>query len=350
MGHQSSKQNVNVFHQAVRNGNLDKVKELLQQDMPLEDQDDVFGTPLHEAVCFGRHEIAELLLQHKVDVNSAQKNTMDTGLCITCKKGWLPMVELLLQAQAKVNLAGQNARTPLHYALENGNEEVAIYLLEHGANANITDAQGDTSLHVACRKQCIKATQAITSQAGINMDVHNKSHMTPLMYGCQLDDLRLVEMLLRSKAKVRYSPYLPTPLHVVHSVACARLILDAGADVNTRDDTNCTALHNACGIINNYDVVQLFIEHSADVNARDKNLSTPLHKACQGGALRNVQILLRNGADVHAIDYQGCSPLHVASKMGYAAVSKVLIEYGANPHLMNGEGFTPTQLALCAED
>jgi len=350
MGHQSSKQSVTVFHQAVRNGNVEKVKELLEQNIPLEDQDDVFGTPLHEAICFGRYEIAELLIQRKADVNSAQKNTSDTPLCVSSKKGLMPFVELLVEAHAKVNQVGAQARSPLHWAVECGHEEVACYLLEHGASVNAVDAGGAVPLHAACKKQSHKTTQALLSKPNICIDIPDKFHMTPLMYACQAKDQRLVDILLQSKAKVRYNANQSTPLHVVQSVECARAIIAAGGDVNARDETLSIPLHHTCGVINNYELVQLFIEHKADVNARDKTLSTPLHKACHGGALKNVQLLLRSGADVREVDEMGCSPLHVASKLGYSAISKILMEHGANPNLPNGEGFTPSQLALCAED
>lgn len=43
MGQKQSKQRLIVFHNAVRNGNTEKVKEMLTEGISLEDQDDVFG-------------------------------------------------------------------------------------------------------------------------------------------------------------------------------------------------------------------------------------------------------------------------------------------------------------------
>jgi ankyrin repeat protein len=207
--------------------------------------------------------------------------------------------------------------------------------------------------------------------------MHDKFHMTPLMYACQAKDIRLVELLLQSKAKVRYGNNTSAPLHVVQSVECARAIIAAGissllifstmkitrsccctclldlyigGDTNARDETFSTPLHHACGVINNYELVQLLIENKSDVNSRDKFLSSPLHKACLGGALKNVELLLRNGADANTVDDFGCSPLHIASKMGYTSISRMLVDHGANPNLINSDGFTPSQLAMCAED
>jgi len=351
MGQQSSKQVVVLFHQAVRNGNIEKVKELLDQNaIPLEDQDDVFGTPLHEAICFGRYEVAELLIKHKADLNSVFKNGSDTALCISSKKGLLPFVQLLLESNAKVNQTGSFQKTPLHYAVEESHEEIACYLIEHNANPNALDANWMSPLHLACKKLCYKTVELLLTRSTVTMDTHDKYHMTPLMYACQAKDQRLVEILLCKNAKVRYNANLSTPLHVVQSAVCAKSILAAGGDPNARDEVYSTPLHHACGIINNYELVEMFIQHNSDVNARDKTLSTPLHKAAYGGALKNVELLLRYGADVNTLDDTGSSPLHIASKLGYNAISRLLIDHNANQQLKNGSGFTAAQLAMCADD
>lgn len=43
MGQKQSRQRLTVFHNAVRNGNVERVKEMLTEGISLEDQDDVFG-------------------------------------------------------------------------------------------------------------------------------------------------------------------------------------------------------------------------------------------------------------------------------------------------------------------
>lgn len=165
MGQQSSKQAISLFHQAVRNGNVEKVNELLAEGIPLEDQDDVFGMkdaaallliyitgpPLHEAISFGRFDIAQLLIQHKADVNSTPKNSGDTALCVASKKGLLNFVEALVTGNAKVNQPGDGNKTPLHLALENKHQEVARFLIEHNASTTAVDSSGQSPLHVACR-------------------------------------------------------------------------------------------------------------------------------------------------------------------------------------------------------
>ncbi len=48
------------------------------------------------------------------------------------------------------NLQDSNGFTPLHIAASNGNEQVILALLSHGADQAIRDPSGRISLHICC--------------------------------------------------------------------------------------------------------------------------------------------------------------------------------------------------------
>lgn len=102
-------------------------------------------------MCFDRLEVAELLLQHKVDVNATQRHHGDTPLCVACRKGFLAHAELLVRNGARVNQQGKGGQTPLHCALEGRHEDVARLLVGASASVNVSDIMGMSSLHVACK-------------------------------------------------------------------------------------------------------------------------------------------------------------------------------------------------------
>lgn len=400
MGQKVTKQKLSVFHNAVRNGNTAKVKELIETGAPLDDQDDVFGTALHEAVCFDRLEIAELLIEHKEDVNTIQRPHGDTPLCVASRKGYIQHIELLIKHHAKINLQGKDGSTPLHCALENKHENVAQFLVGAGANVNILDSNGMSSLHVACKNLCKQSIELIlnnpenlslspssssrsvskslsskslsSGSLSSTLNSHDKFNMTPLMYLCKEGDLQLVEFLLKSGAKTRYENGKSAPLHVTSNLEIAKILIANGADVNARDEIQSTPLHYAATDINGTLLVQLFIENRADPSTHDapptstssgahyksshhgdviSGRSTPLHCACACGALANAETLLeKGGADVAARDFHKNTPLHVACKMGYSAIAQMLTSHGADPEAVNADGLTPAQLALISDD
>ena len=74
--------------------------------------------------------------------------------------------------------------------------------------------------------------------------------------------------------------------------------------------------------------VKLLLEHGADVTARDESQSTPLHLASSLGNSGVVQLLIKHGADVTAIDGNHRTPLHLASSRVSAKAVQLLIQHG----------------------
>ena len=58
--------------------------------------------------------------------------------------------------------------------------------------------------------------------------------------------------------------------------------------------------------------VWLLLEHGADVTARDDTDSTPLHLATSMGSPEIVRLLIKHGANVNALDGNREMPLHLA--------------------------------------
>ncbi len=124
---------------------------------------------------------------------------------------------------------------------------------------------------------------------------------------------------------------LPVQANTLHScmdAAECKSMLDAGADVNARDDYGCTPLHNCMDA----GVCKLLLEAGAQVDARDNYGHTPLHLADDAEV---AQLLIQAGADINSTHHGGASILYSASVRGSADVVRLLLENGVKTGKLN---------------
>jgi ankyrin repeat protein len=97
----------------------------------------------------------------------------------------------------------------------------------------------------------------------------------------------------------------------------------------------------------NSEMVVLLLDAGANVNTRNRSGLGPLHEAAFTGNARIAEILLKAGAyaDSAGGKFNG-TPLHVAASMGHEDVVQVLLKNGALARLITRTGDTPLQLAI----
>jgi hypothetical protein len=117
---------------------------LLEQGASVDSISPSFETALHHAVEEGNVEVVRLLLEHDASVN-LQDWVGRTPLHYAVAKQRFPIVKALLKAGADPNVHDAWGATPLHDAVgPRATEEVALLLLEHGADPNATMRDGRT--------------------------------------------------------------------------------------------------------------------------------------------------------------------------------------------------------------
>lgn len=104
------------------------------------------------------------------------------------------------------------------------------------------------------------------------------------------------------------------------------------------------------------EVIKLLIDYGANINSRTFNSTTALSYACKYNINNNViEILLKKGADPNLACYFGDTPLmhilHLAENDVAIKATTLLLSYGADPDLKNNNNVNSLMLAAnrCSE-
>lgn len=117
------------------------------------------------------------------------------------------------------------------------------------------------------------------------------------------------------------------------------MLLDAGVDINARNNLGETALHKAV-LFAHTSMVHLLLTREAITSIADNWWGgTPLHWAADMGKHEIGKLLLAAGAEVSARDvFKGGTPFHWAAKRPTEAMLRLLLGEGADVDLVDNSG------------
>lgn len=141
--------------------------------------------------------------------------------------------------------------------------------------------------------------------------------------------------------------YGETPLHRaawLGTTDTVNALIDGGADIEARTEYGETPLHQAAWL-GSAETINILIAAEVNIEARTESNETPLHIAAWNGATENVNALIMGGANIEARSEYGVTPLHGAAQSGAVDTVIVLIAAGANIQARVENGRTPLHLA-----
>jgi len=253
-------------------------------------------------------------------------------------------VRALLAERVNVNATQGDGATALHWAVHLDEASLVDTLIRAGARADVADDTGATPLYLACTNRNADAVNRLLA-AGANPNAALLSGETVLMTCARAGNDTAV-----------------------------RALLARGAAVNARESThNQTALMWAAAQLHPQ-VVHALLERGADVRARSREYTqtvtsevtqragretlnytvprggmTALLFAARSGDADSARLLVAAGADVNDALPDGASALIVAAHSGHRQVAIALLEAGANPNA-DGVGFTALHAAVLRSD
>ena len=122
-----------TLHDACEKGDIQSVKQHLSAGADLNAIDDGGMTPLMLAADDAHIKIAELLIANGADLNSKSRLVGMTSLHAAACDNQKEITALLIVKGADINAKDSNNKTPLNYAEEEKNTDLATFLRKHGA-------------------------------------------------------------------------------------------------------------------------------------------------------------------------------------------------------------------------
>lgn len=247
-----------------------------------------------KAVKAGNLEKAKELMEHPGAVIGEKEKT--AGLFIASKRGNLEMVKLLVKAGADVNAFDMNSYktresgwTSLVYAAVNDHLDVVKYFIEElEIDVDQPDIAGSTAL--------------------MNTSYFKKSDFEK--------NYEMIEYLLSQGADANAVSNNGTTAimgtAIDERIDIAAMLVQNGAKPGMRTtDYGDTALYRAVER-DNFGFVEFLLGVGVDINVQDDFGVTPLIKAALNGSVNSVKILVAKGADVNLKDDEGRSALMYA--------------------------------------
>jgi ankyrin repeat protein len=231
-----------------------------------------------------------------------------TPLQFASAKGQLDACRLLVERGAEVYTNPMNTYPPVMQAAWNKHVEVVRYFLEEVPDkAAGTNGLG-VAINLAARQGWVEIVRKHLERDPLVVHQRGWIGDTPLHWPSHNNHAEIVTMLLDAGAEIEADEincYGGKPLHWAseHAPAAVRVLLDRGADVNSRNRKASSEFHGMTPLIMNAtqkddcsEVTQLLIAAGADLAAVDSNGKTALDHARERGLAKIQEVLRRHGA------------------------------------------------------
>jgi ankyrin repeat protein len=236
-----------VIHQAASLGHLAIVKGLVQAGVDINTANGVSTTSLNAASRENFVEIVQFCIDAGADKDKADAEGW-TPLYSAAYYGHVEVVQALVKAGADLNKANTVGRTPLTIAVQKGHIKVVKALVAGGEALNVNQGNfsGSTALHSISHieaGQTIEADQAIEAiqalvNAGADVNMADNWGRTSLHRAAEIGRVEVVQAFLHLGASLNKADNEGwTPLYAAAwwgRTEVVRAFLDAGVDLETR--------------------------------------------------------------------------------------------------------------------
>ncbi|KAK7872768.1 hypothetical protein R5R35_011892 [Gryllus longicercus] len=340
--------NQNNMFTALTKGELETVERCIKKGADINGKNCNLWSSLHFAAQGGSVEAIKYLLDQKMSVNVKDINGQNP-LHTAVKCGRKNIVEYLInEINISINETDNMGKTPFLFAIQNGCEDIVLWLLKSEFNTFSSDIKPSI-----CKIFCDSSVQVLSDQES-EFNYNAVDIFISLYSAAGSGCAKLMDGLLANKCNIKIKHHiLGTPLHIAAEkgfVQAVKYLISKGFSVHDQNGEDCTPLHLA--VRNGHDqVVRLLLEEGSNVNMTEKILNyTPLRYAVQGGYVQIIKLLLENGAGMNDMCREGRSSFHSAVLKGNMNSMHVLIKNGASVNAASKNGSTGLHLSAVKDN
>src|SRR5215213_5317803 len=310
-----------ALHWAAHRSDLTATELLVRAGADVNRTNELGATPLWLASLNGDAVIAGALLAAGADPNRGLASG-ETPLMTAARSGSVQTVTLLIDHRADVNAAERvRGQTALMWAVDQRHAPIVHTLLARGANVHARSAVW----------QQLENTAGNTNSAGDFLMSHGGS--TAILFAARQGTIETAAALLEAGANVNDADAAGTSALVLAAHSdhgqLAQVLLSRGADPNAAQ-AGYTALHAAV-LRGNLELVKALVEHGADLNA-------PVRHGTAGRRL-SADYSLRH-------QMLGANGFWLAARFGHPDIMRVLAAAGADALVVPADGTTALKAAM----
>lgn len=303
--------------------------------------DDAGSTAMRYAIINGDAQVAKILLEH----GATPRNTgFEPDLPHAVRQGRTEIALALLQAGADADATDGDGKPPLSFALEHGLDGMAKALLEAGADVNAADGSNATPLvYATWRNRVDVDVIKDLLDRGADPNVADDEGDTALICAARHAEKEIIELLIARGADVNAQNRIGRTALIAladenedAAFACIATLLKAGADPNLQDEDDDTALHYAVARAN-AKLAALLLDHKADPDLRGEDGETALILAAREEDHDMVELLLGRGADPDIASDDDETALGIAVCEEDKKTARALVAAGADTDEMRLE-------------